>query len=76
MAATDENLAGSVDNTETLRAILETQQSRPVTYDEAAEIGESLITFFEILGVDTRAETEEAMADEITIQIGGWGGRI
>lgn len=76
MATTDKNLAGSVDNTETLRAILETQQSRPVTYDEAAEIGEALITFFEILGDDTHAETEEAMADEIIIQIGGWGGRI
>ena len=34
---------------EQLRAILESEQCRPVTYDEALEVGESLINFFEVL---------------------------
>jgi hypothetical protein len=39
-----------VDRIESLRLILERQQSRVVTRDEASEIGESLIVFYEILG--------------------------
>jgi hypothetical protein len=35
---------------ERLRLILERQQSRPVSADEAAEVGEGLITFFQVLG--------------------------
>lgn len=37
------------DNVETLRLILEHEQERQVTYEEALEIGDSLITFFEAL---------------------------
>jgi hypothetical protein len=38
-----------VDRIESLRLILERQQSRVVTRDEASELGESLIVFYEIL---------------------------
>jgi hypothetical protein len=34
---------------ESLRLILEHEQGRPVTYEEAQDIGDSLITFFEVL---------------------------
>ena len=34
---------------ESLRLILERQQRRPVTYEEALEVGESLISFFMVL---------------------------
>jgi hypothetical protein len=37
---------------ESLRVILEREQSRPVPYKEALEVGESLITFFELLAED------------------------
>lgn len=40
------------DRVEDLRNILERQQSKIVTREEALEIGESLITFFELLGED------------------------
>ncbi len=40
----------SLDSIELLRGILESQQSRSVTYQEATDIGESLLTFYEILG--------------------------
>ncbi len=43
--------AGEVlDNVERLRQILDKQQHRKVTYEEAAEVGNSLISFYEILG--------------------------
>jgi hypothetical protein len=39
---------------------LEAEQRRPVTYEEALEIGESLINFFEVLADDSqRAEVAE-----------------
>jgi len=41
------------DNIESLRCILESQQSRAVTYEEASDIGDSLIAFYEILGSET-----------------------
>lgn len=42
--------AGEVpDNVEILRQILYKQQHREVTYEEAAEVGESLISFYEVL---------------------------
>ena len=45
---------------ESLRQILEAEQSRPVTYEEALEIGESLINFFEVLADDSqRVEVAE-----------------
>jgi hypothetical protein len=34
---------------ESLRHILEFNQGRNVSYDEAKEVGESLITFYEVL---------------------------
>jgi hypothetical protein len=37
------------DNMELLRQILSSEQNREVSYEEATEIGESLITFFEAL---------------------------
>lgn len=37
------------DQIEGLRAILEHRQKRPVASDEAAEIGQYLIDFFELL---------------------------
>ena len=39
---------------ESLRQILEAEQCRPVTYEEALEIGESLINFFEVLADDSQ----------------------
>lgn len=37
------------ENIEALRLILEHEQSRHIVYEEALDIGESLITFFEVL---------------------------
>jgi hypothetical protein len=37
---------------ESLRHILEFNQGRSVSYHEAEEVGESLITFFEVLAQD------------------------
>jgi hypothetical protein len=36
--------------TEALRSLLEAQLRRPVTPEEAADIGNSLLTFYEVLG--------------------------
>ena len=44
---------GKVDRIESLRLILVNQQNTDMTHDEAFEIGESLITFFEILSDDS-----------------------
>lgn len=43
------NQALEVTKVEALRLILEREHSRPVTYEEAEEVGECLITFFEVL---------------------------
>ncbi len=40
------------DRAEALRLILESEQHRSVTYGEALEVGQSLISFFEILADD------------------------
>lgn len=37
------------DEVETLRLILENEQKRNITYDEALEIGESLVSYFKTL---------------------------
>lgn len=37
---------------EELRQILEAEQQRPVTHDEAKEFGESLITIYKVLAGD------------------------
>lgn len=39
---------------ESLRRILEAEQCRSVTHEEALEVGKSLITFFEVLADDSR----------------------
>lgn len=50
------NKSVSADNVELLRSILEVQYSRPVTREEATEIGESLLTFFETLGGEAQED--------------------
>ena len=49
------------DNVELLRLILEQEQKRTVRYDEAREIGETLICFFELLadGLDELINEQE-----------------
>lgn len=42
------------DNVEVLRRILATQQQREIGYDEAQEIGDSLIEFYEVLAVEVQ----------------------
>ena len=37
------------DEVEALRLILENEQKRVITYDEALEIGESLVSYFKTL---------------------------
>jgi len=37
---------------EELRAILEAEQERPVTHEEAKEVGESLVSVFKVLAGD------------------------
>lgn len=46
------------DKVEQLRLILQNEQSHLVTYEEAADIGESLISFFEVLADDSFAEQQ------------------
>jgi hypothetical protein len=41
------------DRIEQLRAILERQQARAITREEASEIGQSLLIFFRALGENT-----------------------
>lgn len=43
------NQPSNNDQIESLRLILEREQERPFTYEEAQEVGESLIAFFEVL---------------------------
>ena len=45
------------DMTESLRRILEDQQSRVVAYEEAEAIGDSLIRFYEALAFDSEPAT-------------------
>ena len=46
-------------NIDSLRCILERQKSQPVSEEEATEIGESLISFFELLAFDSDTETAD-----------------
>lgn len=46
------------NNIEALRQILTAEQRRDVTYREAAEIAESLISFFEVLAEDSSIDTD------------------
>lgn len=50
---------------ELLRGILEGQQSRTVTVEEASEIGEDLLSFFTVLGESPDHQSEEATSDEL-----------
>jgi hypothetical protein len=43
------NQSEQSDEVEALRLILEQEQHRPVNYDEAQEVADSLISFFEVL---------------------------
>jgi hypothetical protein len=53
-----EGLQHTTDEIETLRLILEADQKRPIAYDEALEIGESLISYFKTLAEEP-TDTEE-----------------
>lgn len=46
----------NADRIEMLRYMLTRESKDPVTYDEAQEIGESLIKFFEILALSPEEE--------------------
>lgn len=50
------------DRIESLRVILEREQGRPIAYDEAREIGESLVSFFEVLALGTTDIAEASAA--------------
>lgn len=56
------NIASSqytTDNIETLRLIIEGERKCAISYDEALEVGESLVMFFKTLGDEEIDETEE-----------------
>ena len=55
------NQVAESDRFEALRLILEGQQSRPITYGEALEVGESLISFFEVLAT----EDEQVLVENV-----------
>jgi hypothetical protein len=44
--------------TETLQGLLETQLHRPIAPEEAADIGNSLLAFYEILGAEAGADEQ------------------
>ncbi len=49
-----------IKNLEQLQRILEDQQKRTVTLEEAREVGQSLIDFFAVLAADETSEMVEA----------------
>jgi hypothetical protein len=49
------------DRIENLRVILETEQGLPISYDEAQEVGETLLSFYEVLGSDSEVSQEIAV---------------
>ena len=55
------NQIAESDRFEALRLILEGQQSRTITYGEALEVGESLISFFEVLAT----EDEQVLVENV-----------
>jgi hypothetical protein len=62
------NQAVDVEKIERLRAILESEQCRPITFDEALEVGESLINFFEVLAEDALpTEGDEAAPHQLLL---------
>lgn len=56
MSTEGNNQTSETDKVETLRRILGRQQSRDISYEEARDIGESLICFFEVLADETYIE--------------------
>ncbi len=48
-ASLENNSESNGDSVELLRRILSRQQQRPVNYDEAQEVGNSLIDFYQLL---------------------------
>jgi hypothetical protein len=50
------------DRIEILRLILESEQKRSFTYNEAQEVGDSLISFFDILATAEWPGSEELVA--------------
>lgn len=56
-----------MDRIECLRLILEAEQGRSVTYEEALEVGESLICFFEVLADDSHIEQEHVL--QVVVQL-------
>ena len=53
MLAEGKNQKLTADQTESLRLILEHGQNRQVQSSEANEVGESLLTFYELLAEDS-----------------------
>ena len=52
---------------EALRLILEQEQHRPVTYEEAQEVADSLISFFEVLAEGEKS-TDKPITTPATVQ--------
>jgi predicted ATPase len=44
------------ERVEALRRILEREQGRPVSFEEASEVAESLVSFYEVLGAEVQVE--------------------
>jgi hypothetical protein len=55
-AAAESPSPKALNRIENLRSILMTQQRRDVSYHEAQDIGESLISFFEVLGTKNQGD--------------------
>jgi len=49
----------AADEIEILRMIIQDEQNSPVSYDEALEVGESLISYFKTLASEEMDKTEE-----------------
>jgi hypothetical protein len=64
MSNTERNNQGFGGETiERLRLILERKQSRSVTLDEATEVGEGLLSFFQILGEQPGLDSSEEQTE-------------
>ena len=58
------------DNVEVLRLILSSEQGREVSYGEASEIADSLISFYEALAEPDWVDPEVVFAANIAISSG------
>lgn len=58
MSPEGNNQTSQTDKIEALRCILEREQTRTVSYEEAQEVGEALICFFEVMADDSFAEQQ------------------